>query len=139
MKTILLLIAIAALFSCKCAHGQTTNLDFKVTATVPGVSTNSSTLTLLTATGKDKVRIDGLAFVYAVARAGGYTNTLDTWLAKVWCKDNADIAARVKLAADATPTLLPKLTDLLLNNYDLLSAGDISSLTSIAAKSPITQ
>lgn len=137
-----LLITSALLLLAFVAKSQTvTNIDVRATATVivTGTSTNAAntTFTMLASTAKDKVRIDGLSYAYFLARANGFTNTFDNWIAKTWAKDAADVTARAKLQADAVTTIA-KLADLLQNNYDLLSAGDISNLNTIAAKSPIT-
>lgn len=113
-----------------------TNVTIKVTVEIPGNGTNSTSLTLGYNTPKDKSRIDGLSWMYNTARAGGFTNTFDNWYAKVFEKDNSQSAADAYNRVNSVATL-QKLTDLLTINIDLLSASDLTSLNTIAAKNPV--
>ena len=135
MKT--LLIAISFILGLSARAQTTTNIQVKVTVTVTvaGVSTNSSnsTMTLDPATPKDLLRINGASFSYYQARANGFTNTLDFFLAKQEFSDVLKADSDALNRANNTVTL-GKITTLLTTQLDLLSASDLSSLTTIAAK-----
>ena len=121
------------------AQAQTvTNIAWRITVetgTVGG-STNSvnSNLRLDYGVAKDLTRINGWVFAWNSAKASGNTNILGDWI-KVDTKDRSDSYAAAKQANDYT-ALVAKLSSLLLQNPDLLSAGDLSSLNTIAAKAP---
>jgi hypothetical protein len=102
---------------------------------VANVSTNiaSSVMTLDPATPKDLLRINGASFSYYQARANGYTNTLDFYLAKQEFSDVLKADSDAYNRSQNTVTL-GKITTLLTTQLDLLSAGDLASLSTIAAK-----
>lgn len=135
MNKILILALI--LGSLSCGAQTVTNLAIRVTTTtiVTGVSTNTAqtTLNLDSGTAKEKIMIDGAAWMYGKARANGETNTFDNWLAKTRIKDefksDADAFNRAQ-----NDLILQKLTTLLTTQLDLLSAQDLSSLNTIASK-----
>lgn len=137
MKTV---IAIALLsISSLAAFGQTvTNIAWRVqveTGTVGG-STNTVTTNFRYdyGTAKDLLKINGYVFAWNQYQSSGGTNSLSAWL-KTDVGDRAKSYADVKTAADNT-VLLAKLQSLLLQNPDLLSASDLTSLNTIAAKAP---
>jgi hypothetical protein len=135
MKTLLILAMLA--FGLTANAQLTTNIQVtvKVTVTQAGVSTNiaSSVMTLDSATPKDLLRINGASFSYYQARANGFTNTLDFFLAKTEFSDVLKADSDALNRANNTVTL-GKITTLLTTQLDLLSASDLSSLTTIAAK-----
>lgn len=137
MKTLLVLVSIAA-FSIAAQAQTVTNLSFRVTVEtgVVGGTTNSvnTTLRLDYGVAKDLTRINGLVYAWNAYRGAGGTNDLGMWL-KTDLKDRADSYAATKQSADYAG-LVAKLTSLLLQNPDLLSASDLSSLNTIAAKAP---
>jgi hypothetical protein len=140
MKKLLILLGIAAV-SISASAQSTTNIAYKVTVeTVTGGVTNSVNTnfrydwgTTGTAT-KDQLKIAGLVQAYNTSRAGGFTNDFGAWLKQ----DNADRAKSYQDAKEASDNaaLVAKLTSLLLTNPDLLSASDLTSLNTIAAKAP---
>lgn len=117
------------------AVAQSTNLAIRVTVTVDGVSTNQTTLNLNHATAKDRVLIEGAIWDFKGAQANGQTNTLDFYIARVKIKDDLKATADAKNRAESAATL-EKLTRLLTTELDLLTTGDLSSLSTIAAKAP---
>ena len=135
MKRLLLFTLLTLSFS---ASAQTvTNISCRITTTtiVTGVSTNTAqtTVNLDVANAKEKAMIDGAAFMYAAARVNGETATFDSWLSKTHWKD------QLKADSDAynrtqNQAILDKLATLLTTQIDLLSASDLSSLNTIAAK-----
>lgn len=135
MKAILLLL----LLTLSASAQLVTNIAVRVTADVVniGVSTNSTqtTLNLKADIAKDRVLIDGVAWDYFSARSNGQTNSFDFYLARVKIKDDFKITADAKNRAESAATL-EKLTRLLTTEIDLLTAGDLSSLSTIAAKAP---
>jgi hypothetical protein len=135
--TFTFLVLIFALCALPLAAQTTTNIQVtvKVTVTQAGVSTNiaSSVLNLDPVTPKDLLRINGASFSYYQARANGFTNTLDFFLAKQEFSDVLKADSDALNRANNTVTL-GKITTLLTTQLDLLSASDLSSLTTIAAK-----
>lgn len=137
MKT---LIAIGLLaLSVLAAKAQTvTNIAWRIqveTGTVGGTTNTVTTNWRYDyGTAKDLVKINGYVFAWNQYQASGGTNTLNAWL-KTDVGDRAKAYADVKTAADNT-ALLAKLQALLLQNPDLLSASDLASLNTIAAKAP---
>ena len=120
----------------------TTNIDVRATVVIltNGVqqSTANSTLNLTYSTAKDATRIDGLSWAYFIARTGGYTNSFETWIAKIWAKDNTDVTAGAKLKAE-NDLAARQMNDLLTVNFDLLTTTEKSQINAIRVKSPITQ
>lgn len=133
------LLALALLILPIAAKAQTvTNIAWRITVetgTVGG-TTNSvnSNLRLDYGVAKDLTRINGWVFAWNVAKASGNTNILGDWI-KTDTKDRSDQYAAVKQTSD-NAVLVQKLTSLLLQNPDLLSASDLSNLNTIAAKAP---
>lgn len=133
------LILLALLVLTLAAKAQTvTNIAWRITVetgTVGG-ATNSvnSNIRLDYGVAKDLTRINGWVFAWNAAKASGNTNILGDWI-KTDTKDRSDQYAAVKQASDNT-ALVQKLTSLLLQNPDLLSASDLSNLNTIAAKAP---
>jgi len=119
------------------AQTPTTNIQVtvKVTVTIAGVSTNiaSSVMTLDPGTPKDLLRINGASFSYYRARASGFTNTLDFFLAKNEFSDVLKADSDAYNRASNTETLA-KLGTLLTTQLDSLTAGDLANLATIAAK-----
>lgn len=137
MKTLIAIAAIA--FAALSSQAQTvTNLAFRITVEtgVVGGTTNSvnTNLRLDYGTAKDLTRINGWVYAWNAYKVAGGTNDLGSWL-KTDLKDRADSYAATKQAADHAG-LVAKLTSLLLQNPDLLSASDLSTLATIAAKAP---
>lgn len=137
MKKLLVLLALAA--AMYATQAQTvTNIAYRVTietGTVGG-TTNSvvTNLRLDYGTAKDLVRINGFVYAWNGYKTGGGASLFGDWL-KTDIKDRADSYAAVKAQADYT-ALVAKLTSLLMTNPDLLSASDLTSLNTIAAKAP---
>lgn len=140
MKTSLAILALtAAAFT---SQGQTTtNLDYRLQVeTVTAGVTNKTTTNWRYDYGakKDATRIEGANWAYAayVTRLGTNGTPLAFGL---WLKRQhtvlLDSYSDQKQAAD-NRVLLQKLTSLLTANSDLLTAGDLSSLSTIAAKAP---
>lgn len=133
--TLLLLTLGAAL-----THAQTTtNLSYRIIVeTVSGGVTNTASTTNFRydygANTKDGLKIEGLTRAYSVYTSSGGTNSFGLWL-KQDVADRAVAYQNAKIAQD-NATLLTKLQSLLLSNLDLLSASDITSLNTIAAKAP---
>lgn len=137
MKTILIALSLAA--SAFIAQAQTvTNIAWRIQVergTVGG-ATNTTTTNFRYdyGTSKDLLKINGFVFAHNQYQASGGTNDLNTWL-KMDVGDRAKSYADVKSQADYT-ALVAKLSSLLLQNPDLLSASDLTSLNTIAAKAP---
>lgn len=136
MKTLLpLLIFCATVLG---AHAQTTtNLAYKITVetVTAGVTNSVNTSFRYDASGKsDATKIDGYALAFAQYRANGGQQDFGGWL-KIDTTDRARAYAVAKQQAD-NAALLAKLTALLTANTDLLSASDLTSLNTIAAKAP---
>lgn len=135
----ILLSAIVFVFALAAAHAQTvTNIVWRVqveTGTVGG-STNTVTTNFRYdyGTAKDLLKVNGYVYAWNVYKAAGGTNDLNVWI-KTDVADRAVSYAQVKQAAD-NAALLAKLQSLLLSNPDLLSASDLTSLNTIAAKAP---
>lgn len=140
MKTLITLALLA--FGALAVQAQTTtNIAYRIQVeTVTGGVTNTVNTNWRYdyGTKKDSVRIDGIAFAYKV-----YTNSLATndvalalgpWLKRQHQALVDDYAAQAQRASSADT--LAKLTSLLTANIDLLSASDLSSLATIAAKAP---
>lgn len=137
MKTILAIGLLA--LSVLAAKAQTvTNIAWRVqveTGTVGGTTNTVTTNWRYDyGTAKDLIKINGYVFAWSQYQASGGTNSLNTWL-KTDVGDRARAYGDVKTAADNT-ALLAKLQALLLQNPDLLSASDLTSLNTIAAKAP---
>lgn len=137
MKILLVTLSIAA--SALIAQAQTvTNIAWRITietGTVGGTTNSVNTnLRLDYGTAKDLTRINGFVYAWNQYKAGGGQSTLGDWL-KTDQKDRADSYALVKQQADYL-ALVAKLSALLLQNPDLLSASDLTSLNTIAAKAP---
>lgn len=134
---ILLVLALAA-FTFAAQAQTVTNLAFRITVETGAVggTTNivNTNLRLDYGTAKDLTRINGWVYAWNAYKVAGGTNDLGSWL-KTDLKDRADSYAATKQAADYAG-LVAKLTSLLLQNPDLLSASDLSSLTTIASKAP---
>lgn len=135
MKT---LLTIAILFFAVSVSAQTTtNIDYRVIVeTVTGGVTNKVTTNFRydASVKKDGLKIDGLALAFAQYKAAGGVQDFGGWL-KIDIGDRAKAYADAKQAVD-NAALLAKLTSLLNGNPDLLTAGDLSSLNTIAAKAP---
>lgn len=116
----------------------TTNIAYRITVeTVTAGVTNSVNTNFRYDWGvntKDGLKIAGLASAFATYRAGGGQNDFGQWL-KTDIGDRAKAYADVKTAAD-NAVIAAKIQTLLLSNPDLLSASDLSNLTTIAAKAP---
>lgn len=132
MKKFIAILFLAGAFTV--ATQAQTNIAYRIT--VDGVNTSWS----YDAAGskKDVARIDGIKFAYNV-----YTNSLATNVVALaigpWLKQQHvvlidDYSAQKQKADNAT--ILAKLISLLTLNADLLSASDLSSLTTIANKAP---
>lgn len=137
MKRILILPLLMAF--CFTAKAQTTtNITWRITVeTVTAGVTNSVNTNFRYDWGtntKDGLKIAGLATAFATYRSGGGQNDFGAWL-KTDVGDRAKSYSDAKLAAD-NAALAAKISSLLLSNPDLLSASDLSSLTTIAAKAP---
>lgn len=134
------LLAFALLILPLAAKAQTvTNIAWRITVEIGtvGGSTNSvnSNLRLDYGVAKDLTRINGWVFAWNTSTASrSTTSTLGDWI-KTDTKDRSDSYAAVKQANDNT-SLVAKLTALLLQNPDLLSAADFTNLQTIAAKAP---
>lgn len=134
MKKLLVLLALVA--AAYTTRAQTvTNIVWRVqieTGTVGG-TTNTATINFRWdyGTPKDLIRVNGYVFAYNNSKS---TNTLERWI-KTDVADRADSYAAVKAQTDYQ-ALLAKISSLLLSNPDLLSASDLSSLNTIAAKAP---
>lgn len=134
MKKLLVILALSV--TALIAQAQSvTNIVWRVqveTGTVGG-TTNTVTTNFRWDYGsaKDLTRVNGYVFAYNNSKS---TNTLNQWI-KADVADRADSYAAVKASADYQ-SLLAKLSLLLLSNPDLLSASDLSSLNTIAAKAP---
>lgn len=118
-----------------CQAQSVTNIVWRVqveTGTVGG-TTNTVTTNWRWDYGgaKDMTRVNGYVFAYNNSKS---TNTLNQWI-KTDVADRADSYAAVKASADYQ-ALLAKISSLLLSNPDLLSASDLTSLNTIAAKAP---
>lgn len=132
----LVLLALTAL-ALPCAAQTTTNLDLRIRVeTVSGGVTNTVTTNFRYdySTKKEALLIDGLALAFGKYRANGGTNDFGAWLRTDY-RDRAKEYQDAKQRED-NAALLAKLQALLLGNPDLLSAGDLSSLNTIAAKAP---
>lgn len=130
MKTLLLLALLA--LGAFTVQAQT-NVAYRIT--VDGVSTSWSYDAA--GTKKDIARIDGLKFAYGVYVTTQGTNTvlaMGPWLKQQHVFLIDDYSSQKQRADYAA--LLAKLTSLLTANADLLNAGDLSSLNTIAAKAP---
>lgn len=136
MKT--LIFGILAATALATSAQTVTNIAYRITVETGtvGVSTNSvnTNLRLDYGTSKDLTRINGFVYAWNGYKSGGGANTLGDWL-KTDVKDRADSYAAVKQQADNS-ALVAKLSSLLLQNPDLLSASDLASLNTIAAKAP---
>lgn len=131
-------IAILAVAMVSATAQTVTNIAWRVqveTGTVGG-TTNTTTTNFRYdyGTAKDLIKINGYVFAWSQYQASGGTNTLNSWL-KTDVGDRAKAYGDVKTAADNT-ALLAKLQALLLQNPDLLSASDLTTLNTIAAKAP---
>lgn len=139
MKRLLVILSISLAAFALTAKAQTvTNIAWRIQVergTVGG-STNTTTTNFRYdyGTAKDLLKVNGFVFAWNQYQASGGTNDLNTWL-KTDVSDRAKSYADVKTAADNT-ALVAKLTTLLLQNPDLLTASDLSSLNTIAAKAP---
>lgn len=137
MKLILLIAALT--ISAISVRSQTvTNIAWRIqveTGTVGG-TTNTVTTNFRYDYGnsKDLLKVNGYVFAWNTYKASGGVNDLNTWL-KTDVADRAMSYANVKQSADFT-VLLAKLQTLLLTNPDLLSASDLTTLNTIAAKAP---
>lgn len=138
MKTILAILALGAVS----AYAQTTtNLDYRLQVeTVTSGVTNKTTTNWRYDYGakKDAARVDGANWAYAAyvtsLGANGTPLAFGPWLKRQHTV-LLDSYSDQKQAAD-NKVLLQKLTSLLTANSDLLTAGDLSSLSTIAAKAP---
>lgn len=133
-----LLTITVSLFALIAGAQTTTNIAFKITVeTVSGGTTNNAVSNFRFDSGgtkADQIRIDGAAMAYATYRSGGGTNAFEVWLkqdVKDRLKEYADAKAHFDNAATAA-----KISSLLLQNPDLLSASDLSNLATISAKAP---
>lgn len=136
-RLILTLILVALAFTTRAQTVTNITIKSQVDVVVTGVSTNSTTDNLvLTAAGskKDANRINGLAYAFSQYRANGGKLALGAWL-KQDAADRADGYATAKQQADNS-AMLAKLQYLLGPGTDLLTAGDLSNLATIAAKAP---
>lgn len=140
MKTNLALLTI--LLGCFAAHAQlVTNfiVQVKVDIVNTGVSTNSTQTTLNIkpdSSAKDKVLSDGIVWFYNRQKAtANETNELSFWTARTHIKDKFKESADAKAREESSITL-EKLSRLLSTDIDLLTAGDLSQLNTIAAKAP---
>lgn len=134
------LFAIAALtlYAIGVQAQTVTNIAWRVqveTGTIGG-STNTATTNFRYdyGTAKDLLKVNGYVYAWNQYKAAGGTNDLNTWI-KTDVADRATSYAQVKQQAD-NAALLAKLQSLLLVNPDLLSASDLTSLNTIAAKAP---
>lgn len=141
MKTILALTLL--IFGVAAAtHAQTTtNVTYRiqVESVTGGVTNTVSTNWRYDAGGvkKDQNILAGIQFAYAAYVAAQGTNTvlaLGPWLKQQHVALLTDYANQ-KQAADNT-VLAAKILNLLTVNSDLLSASDLTSLNTIAAKAP---
>lgn len=136
MKTLISILALAT--SAFIAQAQTTtNLAYRITVetVTAGVTNSVNTNFRYDASGaKDALKINGYALAFAQYKAQGGAQDFGGWL-KIDTTDRAQAYAAVKQQAD-NAALLAKLTALLTANVDLLSAGDLTSLNTIAAKAP---
>lgn len=134
---ILLVLALAA-FALAAQAQTVTNLviSFTVETGTVGGSTNSVVTSVRWDYGvpNKQIMIAGLVYAWNQYKLAGGTNTLGEWL-KTDVKDRAKSYADAKAQVDYA-NLVSKLTSLLLQNQDLLSASDLSSLNTIAAKAP---
>lgn len=137
MKKLVILAALIA--SAFATQAQTvTNIAWRIqveTGTVGG-TTNTVTTNFRYdyGTAKDLLKVNGYVFAWQAYKANGGANDLNTWL-KTDVADRAASYANAKQSADNSATLA-KLTSLLTANADLLSASDLASLQTIAAKAP---
>lgn len=129
-----LLLTPVLILAAVLAQAADTNLSIRVTATVVGVSTNQTTVNWDASIAKEKIKIDGGIWMWNRAKPGE-TNTLDFYLAKTFINDAFKAAADAKNRSESAVTL-QKLTTLLTTDLDLLTAGDLSSLATIANKAP---
>lgn len=133
MKTLLLALTFAAC-SLSTQAQSITNLVAKFTVN----GTTNATLTLDgVPSKKDAALIAGTMFAYGSYVTAQGTNAVvayDSWLKQNY-KDFIMGYAVQKQQAD-NAALLVKLTALLTANTDLLTAGDLTSLNTIAAKAP---
>lgn len=116
---------------------MTTNIAWRVTVeTVSGGATNSVNTNFRYdyGTKKDALKVDGLVLAFNQYKANGGAQDFGGWL-KIDVGDRAQAYAAVKQQAD-NAALVAKLSALLLSNPDLLSASDLTSLNTIAAKAP---
>lgn len=133
------LIALALLVLPFTAAAQTTtNIAFRITVeTVTAGVTNSVNTNFRYDWGvgtKDGLKIAGLAYAFAGYRANGGQQDFGGWL-KIDQNDRAKDYQNAKEVVDNS-ALVAKLTSLLLQNPDLLSAADLTNLQTIAAKAP---
>lgn len=137
------LLTIALLALALTAQAQTTtNLAIRVQVeSITGGTTNTTSTNWRLDYGNknDALRVDGFNFAYASYAAALPTNQVAV-APGVFFKQNLvkpllDNYAQQKQAAD-NAVLLQKLTSLLTVNSDQLTAGDLTSLNTIAAKAP---
>lgn len=139
-KLIALFVLLLGLGLTKSQAQTTTNIAYRITVeTVTAGVTNSVNTNYRFDYGvkKDAFRVDGINLAYASYVTAQGTNavlTIGQWL-KQQHNVLIDAYASQKQQAD-NQALLAKLTSLLTSNVDLLSASDLTSLNTIAAKAP---
>lgn len=136
---LLLTLSLLAISALAARAQTTTNLSYRIIVeTVSGGVTNTASTTNFRydygLNTKDGLKIDGFARAYSVYTSSGGSNSFGLWL-KQDIADRAKSYQDAKVAQDNT-ILLAKLQSLLLTNPDLLSASDLTSLNTIAAKAP---
>ena len=136
MKKLLIAIGLAA-FTLSAQAQTTTNISYRVIVeTVTAGVTNSVTTNFRYdyGTKKDALKVDGFALAFAQYKAAGGAQDFGGWL-KIDIGDRAKAYQDAKQASD-NAALLAKLQALLTTSPDLLSASDLTSLNTIAAKAP---
>lgn len=138
MKKYLVIIACLLGFPSQAQTFTNVTLKLTVDRVTAGITNSVSSNIKLEGTGskRDMLRVDGLVHGFKIYKDGsGDTITVfDGWL-KQHLVDMIDEHSKRK-QEENNRNMLNKIVEIVTKNPDLLTAGDISSLSTIAAKNP---